>query len=202
MHTFHRAADTNTHLYPGGLLSHLLPLGLSFLRSQQIHWSLQVSLQSLFTAGYGHHPPSETAALQLSCTPSLPACTHAQKYTRMCKMGSHTLNIHNIDMHAVHCSMSQRHFFFNTHTHARTPIHTGSLGMHCSRLHAGLQLGHQPLFDWIYDCGSPLPISTDWLGANLSHQTPTEDKGGCGRRPVLNWNKFVMAATVYIFHIE
>lgn len=74
--------------------------------------------------------------------------------------------------------------------------------MHSVRHHAGLRHGYPPLFDWIYDCGSPFPISTDWLGANLSHQTPTEDKGGCGRRPVLNWNKFVMAATTYIFCIE
>lgn len=87
--------------------------------------------------------------------------------------------------------LAQGHFI-NTHT--RTHTH-----MHCVRHHAGLQLGYPPLFDWIY---SPFPISTDWLGANLSHQTPTEDKGECGRRPVLNWNKFVMAATVYILHIE
>lgn len=79
---------------------------------------------------------------------------------------------------------------------------TGSLGVHSVRHHAGLRHGYPLLFDWIYDCGSPFPISTDWLGANLSHQAPTEDKGGCGRRPVLNWNKFVMAATTYIFCIE
>lgn len=199
----HSRTHTNTHLYPGGLLSHLLPLGLPFLRSQQIHWSLQVSLQSLFTAGYGHHPPSGTTALQLSLTPSLPACTDAQKYTCMSATLSHTLNIYNIDTHVEHNSMSQRHSFLTRvylHIHGHTRTHTGSLGVHCSRLHAGLN--YPPLFDWIYDCGSPFPISTDWLRANLSHQTPTEDKGGCGRRPVLNWNKFVMAATMYIFRIE
>ena len=76
--------QTHTSLPPGGLLSHLLPLGLSFLRSQQIHWSLQVSLQSLFTAGYGHHPPSGTTALQLRHTPSLPAGTHTHRNTQAC----------------------------------------------------------------------------------------------------------------------
>lgn len=194
----HTAAHTNTHiLTPGGLLSHLLPLGLSFLRSQQIHWSLQVSLQSLFTAGYGHHPPSGTTTLQLRHTPSLLAGTHTHthKYTSMCTTVSLTLNRHACGAlkHVTH-----KGIVFLTHIHT----HTRTMGMQCSRLHAGLQLGYPPLFDWIYDCGSPIPISSDWLGANLSHQTPAEDKGGCGRRPVLNWNKFVMAATVYIFRIE
>ncbi len=119
----HTAAQSHTHLYPGGLLSHLLPLGLSFLRSQQIHWSLQVSLQSLFTAGYGHHPPSGTTALQLSPTPSPPACTDTQTDTCMCTVVSHTLHIYGIDVHVAHCSMSQRHFF-NTHVHTHTHTHT------------------------------------------------------------------------------
>lgn len=101
-------------------------------------------------------------------------------------------------MQVVQCSSAQKHVF----TTRAFCTHTGSLGVHSVRHHAGLQQGYPPLFDWIYDCGSPFPISTDWLGANLSHQTPTEDKGGCGRRPVLKWNKFVMAATVYIFCIK
>lgn len=60
--------------------------------------------------------------------------------------------------------------------------------MYCWLLRAGLQLGHQLVFDWIYGWGSPFPISADWLGANLSWQTFAEDKGGCGKRAVSYWN--------------
>lgn len=67
-----------------------------------------------------------------------------------------------------------------------------------TRTHAGRQRCFPHLVDWIYDCGSPLPVSKDCLRANLSHQTPTGDGGGCGRRPVLNWNKFRFTVAVYI----
>lgn len=179
---------TQTHsLTPGGLLSRLLPLGLSFLRSQQIHWSLQVSLQSLFTAGYSHHPPSGTLQPR-SHAPSPPARTHTRRYTlQLCLWlfinTANTCMRPTVTTHSVHVI---------TRTQALSP------GQHCWGLHAGLLRGYPPPFDWIYDCGSPFPISTDWLGANLSQQTPAEDKGGCGRRPLLNWNKFATAATVCI----
>ena len=159
----------NAHLYRGGLLSRLLPLGLS-VGSRLIgpfRWVSRVSLPLV----------TVTIHLQeqqlLSRTAPPPACTDKQKYR-------------------VHCRMSRRH----TLTHIHTQRLTGH-ALHCARLHAGLQLDHPPRFDWIYDCGSPFPISTDWLAANLSHQTPTEDKAGCGRGPVLNWNTFLTAATMY-----
>lgn len=193
----HTAAHTNTHiLTPGGLLSHLPPLGLSFsARSRFIGRFRWVSRVSLLLVTVTIHLQEQQHFSSDTLHPCLLAHTHTHKYTSMCTTVSLTLNRHACGAlkHVTH-----KGIVFLTHIHT----HTRTMGMQCSRLHAGLQLGYPPLFDWIYDCGSPFPISTDWLGANLSHQTPAEDKGGCGRRPVLNWNKFVMAATVYIFRIE
>lgn len=67
---------------PEGLLSYLLPLG-PFVDLKLIHWSIQVSLWSVFTSGYGHTFTSAAAALELICTSSLPACTQVLKHTCM-----------------------------------------------------------------------------------------------------------------------
>lgn len=119
--------------------------------------------------------PSATVAFEIICTSSLPASTQVLKHTCMWK---------KIAPHWV-----RKDFFRNV----------ASLSMYCWWLRAGLQLGHQPLFDWIYGCGSPFPISADWLGANLSRQTFAEDKGGCGRRPVSKWD--ICASLDHILYV-
>lgn len=166
----YRAADTDRRRYPWGTFISLTPSRSIFcwLEADSLVNSGE-SLERLCLC-YGH-----TFTFSNSSTWAnlhfISACLHSSVETHM----------HVEKKAAPHWV---RKDFVSSFRH----INVASLSMCCWWLHAGLQLGHQPLFDWIYGCGSPFPISADWLGANLSRQTFAEDKGGCGRRPVTNWN--------------
>lgn len=134
----------------------------------QFRWVSRASLSPVMATP----SPPATAALELICTSSLPASTQVLKHTCMWKK----MAPHWARKDSPPPPPQFRH------------LNVASLSMYCWWLHAGLQRGHHPLRDWIYGCGSPFPISADWLGANLSRQTFAEDKGGCGRRPVSIWN--------------
>lgn len=122
----HTAADTNTHLYPGGTLISLTPSRSVFsLCAAHSLVAPGESLESLYhwlrsTSTFKKH-----AALELSCTPSM-TCLHktsrdTHTHTHACaKIWSHTLNI---KMHAVHCRMSYARTAAHTHTPTHTPAH-------------------------------------------------------------------------------
>lgn len=153
MHTATELLPQTGAVTPGGLLSHLLPPGPSFVDLKLIHWSIQVSLWSVFISGYGHTFTSGNSSTWANLH-FISACLHSSVQTHM------------------HVEKNKK---WLPTERGSTPLpsqfrhlNVASLSMYCWWLHAGLQRGHHPLSDWIYGCGSPFPISADWPGANLS----------------------------------
>lgn len=82
MHTATELLTQTGAVTPGGLLSHLLPPGPSFVDLKLIHWSIQVSLWSVFISGYGHTFTSGSSSTWANLH-FISACLHSSVETHM-----------------------------------------------------------------------------------------------------------------------